>query len=296
MKFVIYTPNWDETSGGLNVLCILGEKLYNKGHDAMLWTNSLNNCTSNTIFSRFTNQIGFDDDTIVVYPELITGNPLKAKKIVRWILYGSHVYDNYDSNEIIYYFSPFCQNHFPTKMLQCHHFPPNLSFPTEPRTEQSCFVFKKGERSEWARKQFNINPHKGFDLSVLKTHSEIINVFKKTKYFHCYDPASFLIIMALLCGCIVIQHPYIEGQTREQWEHSLGFDRFGKVKGLVYGNEYYSYAESTIHEAPQYLQKLFDFVDSTVDSFIQDMETGNYTNEPCYKFNDSPYSYQHVYR
>jgi hypothetical protein len=297
MKFVIYTPNWDETSGGINVLTVLAQKLHEKGHDVHLWTEIVYfNSTYNPVFSRFTNQVGFDDETIVIYPEIVTKNPLQAKRIVRWILYGCDNHDEYEPNGAIYYFAPFCQNNFPTKMLQCYHVPPNLSVPTEPRTEESCFIFKKGQRSPWARKQFNINPHKGFDLSVCKTHAEIIEVFKKTKYFHCYDPASFLILMALMCGCIVIQHPYIEGQKREGWEHSVCFDKFGKVKGLVYGDEYYSYAESTIHEAHEYCQKILNSVDSTIDSFIQDMETGNYTDEPCYKFNNSPYSYQHVYR
>ena len=103
-------------------------------------------------------------------------------------------------------------------------------------------------------------------------------------------------MIALLCGCIVIQHPYIEGETREQWEHSIGFGYIGKVKGLAYGDEDLSYAESTIHEAPEYFQKVFEFADRTLDSFLQDMETGNYNYEPCYKFNESPYSYQHCFR
>jgi hypothetical protein len=294
MKFVIYAPYSDQLCGGLNVLCTLSRKLHEKGHDTKIWSHA--NFSEYTLFPNYTDQIGFDEDTIVIYPEMILTNPIQAKRIVRWVLYGAHLYDSYDPTETMYYFSPFCQNHLPKKLLQCFHVPPNLCFPTEPRTEESCFVLKKGYKSSWVRDHFYANHPTGFDLSSLRQHSEIIEVLKKTKYFHCYDPASFVIIMALLCGCIVIQHPYIEGQTREQWEHSLGFDVIGKIKGLAYGDEDLSYAESTIHEAPEYFQKLFDFADSTIDSFIQDMETGNFTNEPCYKFNESPYSYQHCFR
>jgi hypothetical protein len=295
MKFVIFAPYWDPTCGGLNVLCNLAKKLYEKGHDAKLWSN-IDYSGVNTIFSRYTDQIGFDEDTVVIYSEMIVINILQAKRVVRWILYGSHLYDHYQPDESIYYFDPFCHNHFPKKLLQCFYVPPNVGLPTEPRTQESCFIVKKGEKSPFIRNQLALNPLNGTDVFFLKNHSEIIELFKKTKYFHCYDPASFLVVIALLCGCIVIQHPYIEGQTREQWEHSIGFGYIGKVKGLAYADEDLSYAESTIHEAPEYFQNFFAFGDSTFNCFIQDMETGNFTTEPCYKFNESPYSYQHVFR
>jgi hypothetical protein len=294
MKFVIYAPYSDELCGGLNVLCNLARKLSEKGNDVKIWSHA--DFSAYTLFPNYTDQIGFEEDTIVIYPEMILTNPIQAKRIVRWVLYGSHLYDHYQPDESIYYFDPFCQNHFPTKLLQCFNVPPNLCFPTEPRTEESCFVLKKGYKNTWARDKFYANHPTGLNLSSLSHNSEIIEVLKKTKYFHCYDPASFIIVMALLCGCIVIQHPYIEGQTREQWEHSVGFGYIGKVKGLAYGDEDLSYAESTIHEAPEYIKKMFDFADTTLDSFIHDMESGNVKNEPCYKFNESPYSYQHCFR
>lgn len=236
MKFVIFAPYWDPTCGGLNVLCNLAKKLYEKGHDAKLWSN-IDYSGVNTIFSRYTDQIGFDEDTVVIYSEMIVINILQAKRVVRWILYGSHLYDHYQPDESIYYFDPFCHNHFPKKLLQCFYVPPNVGLPTEPRTQESCFIVKKGEKSPFIRNQLALNPLNGTDVFFLKNHSEIIELFKKTKYFHCYDPASFLVVIALLCGCIVIQHPYIEGQTREQWEHSTGFGYIGKVKGLAYADE-----------------------------------------------------------
>lgn len=293
MKFVIHVPSWNEMSGGDNVLWNLGRTLTEKGHDAKMWVESTNH-SANFIFTQYTNQIGYGDDTVVIYPELILGNPLQAKRIVRWVLYGSHMYDRYDPNEIIYYFAPFCQNHIPKKILRIFYIPPNMDT-TMPRTNESCFALKKGARNSWARAQFYASSPQGINIESLCNHSHVIETFKTTKYFHCHDPATFLVIMALMCGCIVIQYPYIEGQTREQWEHSACYG-VGKIKGLAYGLEELPYAESTIGEASEQWKNYMDSSESTVDQFINDMETGNYTTEPCYRFNDSPYAYQHVYR
>ena len=131
-------------------------------------------------------------------------------------------------------------------------------------------------------------------MAMCWDHNHVIETFKKTKYFHCYDPACFLIVIALMCGCIVIQHPYVEGQTREQWEHAAYYGVVGKIKGLAYGIEDLPYAEATIHEAPEHCKKFLEFSESTVDHFVNDMESGTYNTDPCYKFNDSPYAYQHV--
>ena len=294
MKFVIHSPPWDGMSGGNNVLWNLGQILTEKGHDAKIWVENMNGQESNFIFRQCTDQIGFDEDTVVIYSEMIIGNPLCAKKIVRWVLYGAHMYDQYDPNEIIYYFAPFCQNHHPTKLLRIAYVPPGMCRSTV-RTNESCFALKKGHRSAWALTKFYESSPKGTNIDLCYNHPQCIEIFKNTTYFHCYDPCSFLVVMALMCGCIVIQHPYIEGQTREQWEHST-FLEVGKIKGLAYGDEDLSYAEATIDQAPEQWKKYFEDSDSTVDRFINDMETGNYKIEPCYKFNESPYAYQHVYR
>jgi hypothetical protein len=294
MRFVIHTPPWDQLSGGQNLLWVLGRKLYEKGYDASMWVENMSNQDKNTIFRRYTTDVGFDESTIVVYSEMIVGNPLKAKKIMRWVLYGAHMYDQFEPNEIVYYLAPFCQNNFPKQILQGWYVPPNIALPTEPRTEESCFILKKGHRNPWPRNRFYANPPSGFDMAMCWDHNHVIETFKKTKYFHCYDPACFLIVIALMCGCIVIQHPYVEGQTREQWEHAAYYGVVGKIKGLAYGIEDLPYAEATIHEAPEHCKKFLEFSESTVDHFVNDMESGTYNTDPCYKFNDSPYAYQHV--
>jgi hypothetical protein len=66
------------------------------------------------------------------------------------------------------------------------------------------------------------------------------------------------------------------------------------LNGIAYGYQNLEHAEATISKARDDCLKFKEESESSVDKFIQDMKTGNYTTEPCYRFNDSPYSFQHI--
>lgn len=294
MKFVIHVPPWNETSGGDNILWNLGRILFEKGYDVKMWVEKMSDHESNVIFRRYTNEIGYGDDTVVIYPEMILHNPLQATNIVRFVLYGAHLYDYYQPNEKIYYLAPFCKNNKDFKCLQGWYVSSKIENRNLPRTNESCYMLKKGGRSPIMRKRFEQNPPPGLNIEALGKHTDIIEVFNTTKYFHCYDPVCFLTIMATLCGCITIQHPY-DDYTREEWEYASSFGAVGKLKGVAYGIEELPYAEATLHEAPEQFKEFMKNSDRTIDRFIEDMESGA-TTKPCYKFNDSPYAFQHVWR
>ena len=74
------------------------------------------------------------------------------------------------------------------------------------------------------------------------------------------------------------------------------YDRYEVPRCIAYGYENLTHAENTISLAyDDCLQHKKDH-EKTLDTFIDDMETGNYTYEPCYPFNDTPYSLQGVSR
>jgi hypothetical protein len=68
------------------------------------------------------------------------------------------------------------------------------------------------------------------------------------------------------------------------------------INGIAYGYDNLAHAEATIGNAYNDCMKLKKQNEESIDNFIKDMETGNYTFEPCYKFNESPYSLQHLDR
>lgn len=292
MKFVVYTPGAIETSGGHNVLFRLAKLLSERGHDSKIFVNEMNGRP--IIYTNLARREDVTEDTIVIYPEGIIGNPLGAKRIVRWILYGSTLYSHYQSNEIIYYFLPFAKDNPATKRLTVVHHPEGLVNKGLPRTNIACYVISKGFLYQDVRAIFSSPDHKHANhIDLLgKSHLDIVEIFNTTKYFYCYDPASFLTHMALMCGCIVIQHPLL-GCTVDEWKYMVDMK---SLNGIAYGYENITHAENTISLA--YLDPIIFKKDheKSIDTFISDMESGNYTYEPCYPFNDTPYSLQCVLR
>jgi O-antigen biosynthesis protein len=76
MKFLIYAPPYRNSSAGIRVLHRLGQELNNIGCNAFVFT-----AWNKT--AELKPNIG---DCIVVYPEIVTGNPMGAKHVVRYVL------------------------------------------------------------------------------------------------------------------------------------------------------------------------------------------------------------------
>jgi len=293
MKFVIATHiGFWERDGGLNCLIQLAKMLNERGQDVKLRVppGQEEGYKRNKIYPHYFEGDAVDEDCIVIYIDCTLGNPLKAKKVVRYLTYGSHWYPNYEPNETIYYHAPFCKNNPAKQRLMPIHWPEGLENKGLERTNQACFMTKKGDRYRDVQELFANSQHPyGSDLQY-KSHDELIHTFNTTKYFYCFDPCSFLVIMALMCGCVVIQHPFL-GLTADEWKYMVGLET---LDGIAYGHENLAHAEATMPNAVSGCLKFKQKSESTVDKFIQDMETGNYTTEPCYRFNDSPYSLQHI--
>jgi hypothetical protein len=136
-------------------------------------------------------------------------------------------------------------------------------------------------------------PTRSLNIDYLNSQEEYIDVFNTTRFFFCYDPACFLIIMALMCGCIVIQDP-MAGYSEEEWLRTC-VGSTERLKGLAYGIGNLPYAMATIHEAPEQCRQLIERNNSSIDTFIQQMKDKTYSTEKCYNFDSSPYSFQHGY-
>jgi hypothetical protein len=84
-RFVVAAPDYNERSGGIVALHRLCDRLAALGHDARIWPFDGGGRT-NPDWRTPVDARPDLDGAVVVYPETVTGNPLGAPRVVRWLL------------------------------------------------------------------------------------------------------------------------------------------------------------------------------------------------------------------
>ena len=163
------------------------------------------------------------DDTIVIYAEIMAGNPLGAKHVVRWLLHdpgfhSGHIY--YEHGELYFRFNgavkPFT---FPgsttsEQFLEVVHYPLDLYNLTgalpESKRQGTAYCLRKG-----AHKPIVHDLTHSICIDKLP-HEEVAQIFKRVTNFYCYDTLTAYYHLAAICGCKVVLIPD-EGVAKEQW-------------------------------------------------------------------------------
>lgn len=264
-KFVIFTPPYDENSGGIVVLHKLCHVLNELGFESYVkpysysyevnknnWKRFLFNLCKWSILSslkRFKvnkafntpiyNRSKVDESFIVVYPEVVFGNPMEAKNVVRWLLHQPGFHENhinYGKNELYYKFNSAIEDfYFPGSVtsrneLKVIHYPLEYYNLTNNSTERkgTAYCLRKGKGKKII--------HDLTDSILIdgKNHAEVSEIFKKVKTFISYDTLTAYSIFAVLCGCESVVIPD-EGVGVEDWYPDEA-DRYGIAYGLEESN------------------------------------------------------------
>ena len=155
--------------------------------------------------------------TIVIYPEVIYGNPLKASKVIRWFLYFNR-YPNdtkaYDKNDMFLSYRSLFNDKIlnpSQKIVKINHFDQNVYKQTNFSDRSGkCYIIRKG--------QDRADLPKIFDGTVvdLLSEEEKVKVFNQCEFCYCYDTQTFYSKIASICGCktIVVPEP---GKTRSDY-------------------------------------------------------------------------------
>lgn len=261
-KYIIMTPSYNENSGGIVVLHKLCDQLNKLGFEAYVipyrysyyfsrynffsecfnflkwsvrnWFKpfKINQSFITPIFPKFK---PITDEYIVVYPEVVFGNPLRAKNVVRWLLHQPGYHEGvfyYSTGELIYKFNSaindfvYPGSYTSKNFLKVIHYPTDIYCPPlndEPRSG-TAYCIRKGKGKTF------VKDHKRDILIDHLDHNQIADVFKKSMYFISYDEYTAYSIFAVLCGCISIVIPS-EGIDIENWYPNKE-DRYGIAYGL----------------------------------------------------------------
>lgn len=240
MKFIIYTPFYNENTGGIIVLHKLGQLLRELGIETYIWHDT-NPCSVSSLKLlaskyRYWKRRLFNkdryvspyilpiarkkdlNDAIVIYPEVTSGNPLMAKNVVRWLLYkpGAHTgVINYRATDLFFYYLKEYDypelNKFPDNQLFVMDYFRDIYKQTHfgPRSG-SCYMVRKGKD-----RNLNLHPSDAIQLDGL-SHKEMAEAFNRYDYFYSYDLYTMYSAYASVCGCKSVVLP-VEGMSRKDW-------------------------------------------------------------------------------
>ena len=249
-NFLIVAPSYDENVGGIVVLHKLCHLLNERGVTSYILPYEDNYLLNSgnilgsiyAIFKqyiklRFTRYklnaefntplltkvpVDIDDPSwVVIYPEVINGNPLNAKRIVRWFLHqpGFHSGNIFFGpgelhvkyNSAIYDFQfPDCT--LAIDHLKIIHYPTNFYNQTDVLMQRkgTAYCLRKGKDKELV--------HDLMDSVLIdgKSHAEIAKIFKSVDRFISYDTLTAYSRFAALCGCTSIVVPD-SGVSIDDW-------------------------------------------------------------------------------
>lgn len=272
-------------SGGVKALHHLAQKINNLKYEnisaKLICINNGYKKYNNSYCNDFISPSEINEYTVVVYPEIIRGNPLNAKHVVRWILMELNININpvielsWKKQDIVYHWEQsICQNDVNDmkrniKVNQLTTFFVDKEFVkynNEARTK-TCYLIKKGLWLHNVTEFNNIHPTDSINIDNMSLDN-IIQTFNECHTFYCYDPNTFYIIGAPLCGCITIIYPFAH-INEEDYFKNRNFYKSGISYGILPEN--INQAKETLTDAQTQLNILMAKYENTVDLFLNDM-------------------------
>lgn len=194
----------------------------------------------------------FPLDSVVIYPEIINGNPLKIKNVVRWLLHqpGFHTgIIEYGMQELYFKFNSAIKNfnnlgsHASTNELKVIYYPVDIYYDKNCKRDiESCFLVRKGTNKPHVHSSDSIN------IDNLK-HEQIAEIFRRSKKFICYDDYTAYSIFSVLCGCPSYVVP-THGQDINDW-YPNEEDRYGLSFG--FSENQIIWADETKHKVYEHI-------------------------------------------
>lgn len=299
MKIFVYAPSYNETSGGAIVLHRLVH-LINQldGFTAYVVPPKLEKVRIESIdryLGAFSKYISLKIDSlkyktnpqwdtpivrsltkterensIVVYPEITFGNPLRAKNIVRWFLHQPGYFTGeiyFGTNELFYKFNEGIKEFklFNSKLsnneLKVIYYPIDIYNKIDlPKIKKgTCHAIRKGAHKP------EVHPADSILIDGL-SHNEVADIFKKSERFICYDDYTAYSLFAVLCGCQSIVVPD-ENTAIEQW-YPKESDRYGIAYG--FSSEQLEWAQNTSHLVKDHILEEHKRSEDCVVSFLNE--------------------------
>ena len=257
-EYIIWSPPYTHTSGGISVLHYLCHLLNEGGYSAYI-SSAGNPSWNEKGISRVDLDKKMKEGAIAVYPEIVKGNPYNSQRVVRWVLYLPGVIGGdkeYDPSEAVFcYDARFCDaaksdRLFAVDIDECTEFIDKGN----PRKGNLLWV---GKGRDMKRSVVQV-PVKEITYGEPKTRAELVDWYNGAELLYSFDNMTRVINEARLCGCPVRLYP------RQGEELKLQHSKYG----IATNDNEIQFAKDTVHMYREYylawresLEKQFlDFV------------------------------------
>lgn len=278
--FVIWSPEFNESSGGIIALHYLCHLINNLGRKSYIFRPELVyqslgyqgafNSVKSEAFSRIYAPVRTSfpsKNSIVIYPEIVEGNPLKGQNIVRWLLYKPGAFTGtiqYGEDDLIFtYQDAFDSNELPQirggNLYVLYYLNDIYKQTNFGKREGACFLIKKGAH-KLSRKEYGKKT-----LIDGLNHMEKARIFNQSEVFISYDTSTLYSQYAALCGCSSVVVPD-DGVDVDEWHQQDPRWRYGVAYG--FSNDEISRAKSTRPLLNSLITKLEESSIESVKRFI----------------------------
>ena len=212
--YFIVTPPYNHYSAGVRALHLLCHSLNQSGQRAYVTFSeqpSGNQLPVNPLLNTPWRTPETDmicsalGEPIVVYPDIIKGNPLGGRKVVRWLLGypgvcgGDTTFPETDN--IWSYSTKIAKSQGSDKVLYMPVVDPDIFYkPTEGKREGACYYAKKSKEI-WGTE---ISIPEG-SKNLEGTPQQIADILRSSEMCHIYEDSS-VILEAMMCGCPIMYH------------------------------------------------------------------------------------------
>lgn len=238
-------PGPQHETGGGNVLCALVQNLNNVAQKRVAWTTK-------EIPKHLWGRVVKEPDVFVLYPERIRGNPLRAPRVIRWLLMipPKAILDSYDPQDILV---GYCGIYETLAPIVAGYTVPRpvctvclICLPTLPATllaqpkEPGLVVWTKRKRAAMVCDPHGLPPVASLVDSFVRRVEEIdygtiferaLLMLRQASFFVCYDPFCFYALLAAMLDTDVVIYP-IPGVTGQEYREHSPMMRFGVAYGL----------------------------------------------------------------
>ena len=215
--YIFYFTSFDR-SNGIRVMMLLSKKLITEGFKVLYYVQDKDNWPSDIPILTTVDE-KLKKNAIIIYPEIVAGNPLRVRNVARLVLFypgRNGGMRQYHKSEMIFTYHP---EFMPgADVLTIPWIDESLfNNPGYKRTQDYCFVYKGGRWKDV--KELNELPT--ITMKWPESREKLAELLKHTKTLYSFDNASAVLEEALLCGAnvmLVTNEGYMPYESRYKHE------------------------------------------------------------------------------